>query len=139
MLLTSLLPCWLAFGLSAASVLPLNPQLVSNSVRRGSPSSGSRKPHRYGCENGPESRDCWSGGFSIDTDSEEEWPNTGKTVKYSFEVTEKTLSPDGTPRDMIVVNGQYPGPTIFAGNYKVMPCFFPTNCFKTGGTWFRLT
>ncbi|KAF2641923.1 hypothetical protein P280DRAFT_424531 [Massarina eburnea CBS 473.64] len=42
------------------------------------------------------------------------WPVTGKTVKYNFEISSMALAPDGVPRPMTVVNGQYPGPTIFA-------------------------
>jgi hypothetical protein len=39
-------------------------------------------------------------------------PNTGKTRKYDFTIKRATLAPDGFEREMIVINGQYPGPTI---------------------------
>lgn len=40
--------------------------------------------YNTGCENGPQSRGCWTGEFSIDTDMDLHWPNTGKTVKVSW-------------------------------------------------------
>jgi hypothetical protein len=33
------------------------------------------------CNHGPSSRGCWHGDFDIDTDMDEHWPDTGKTVK----------------------------------------------------------
>ncbi|PSN74955.1 hypothetical protein BS50DRAFT_643487 [Corynespora cassiicola Philippines] len=67
-----------------------------------------------GCRHGPRSRSCWSDGFDVSTDMDLKWPNTGKTVKYEFDITNVTLAPDGVPKPMMVVNGQYPGPTIYA-------------------------
>lgn len=32
------------------------------------------------CLNAASSRNCWNGNYSIDTDSEEAWPNTGVVV-----------------------------------------------------------
>jgi len=34
-----------------------------------------------GCVNGPSSRACWKGGFSIFTNVDTKWPSTGKLVK----------------------------------------------------------
>lgn len=67
-----------------------------------------------GCKFGPLARGCWSKDFNILVDSEEKWPITGKTVRYTLEVTNMTLAPDGIPKQMLVVNGSYPGPTISA-------------------------
>ena len=39
-------------------------------------------------------------------------PATGKTRKYDFTLKRATMAPDGFQREVIVVNGQYPGPTI---------------------------
>ncbi|KAF2164107.1 carbohydrate-binding module family 20 [Zasmidium cellare ATCC 36951] len=66
------------------------------------------------CTNGPNARDCWSDGYSIETDFDEDWPNTGRTVTYDFTITNTTLAPDGFERQGFAVNGQYPGPTIYA-------------------------
>jgi FtsP/CotA-like multicopper oxidase with cupredoxin domain len=43
-----------------------------------------------------------------------EAPSTGVTRRYNFEISQMTLAPDGVSRDMIVANGQFPGPTIEA-------------------------
>ncbi|TKA75701.1 hypothetical protein B0A49_09002 [Cryomyces minteri] len=46
-------------------------------------------------------------------------PNTGVTRYYDFSIARAVISPDGVPRDSILVNGQFPGPTIEAnwGDY----------------------
>jgi FtsP/CotA-like multicopper oxidase with cupredoxin domain len=36
------------------------------------------------------------------------------TLQYNWVITNTTMSPDGTSRQMMVVNGQYPGPAIYA-------------------------
>jgi FtsP/CotA-like multicopper oxidase with cupredoxin domain len=41
-------------------------------------------------------------------------PNTGVTRYYTFNISRGTLSPDGYQKQMILVNGAYPGPTITA-------------------------
>ncbi|SMR54833.1 unnamed protein product [Zymoseptoria tritici ST99CH_3D1] len=66
------------------------------------------------CTNGPTSRGCWTSPFSINTDFDQNWPITGRTVSYNFDITNITLAPDGFARPVFAVNGQYPGPTIFA-------------------------
>ncbi|KAK3329784.1 Cupredoxin [Apodospora peruviana] len=78
------------------------------------------------CENSPISRGCW-GNFNIADDVTYTWPNTGVTRYYNFNVGLKTLAPDGYPKQMMVVNGQYPGPTIEANwgdDVQVRVCNF---------------
>lgn len=41
-------------------------------------------------------------------------PNTGVTRHYHFNVHKKVLAPDGFTKEMMVINGQYPGPLIEA-------------------------
>jgi FtsP/CotA-like multicopper oxidase with cupredoxin domain len=41
-------------------------------------------------------------------------PATGVTRRYTFNVARANLAPDGVTKEMIVVNGQFPGPTIEA-------------------------
>ncbi|KAI7717496.1 laccase-like multicopper oxidase, partial [Hortaea werneckii] len=41
-------------------------------------------------------------------------PNTGVTRQYDWTVTNTTLAPDGVELPLLVVNGQFPGPTIEA-------------------------
>ncbi|KAF2090214.1 multicopper oxidase [Saccharata proteae CBS 121410] len=67
-----------------------------------------------GCIFSATSRDCWSAGFNILTDFDAKFPTTGKTVTYDLEITNVTMSPDGTPRNVFAINGQYPGPTLIA-------------------------
>lgn len=66
------------------------------------------------CTNGPTSRSCWSGGFSLDTDFDTKWPTTGRTVSYDWTITNTTMAPDGHERLVFAINGQYPGPTVEA-------------------------
>jgi hypothetical protein len=66
------------------------------------------------CTHGPTSRGCWSSGLSVNTDFDQKWPVTGRTFFYDFEITNTTMAPDGFSRPVFAVNGQYPGPTIFA-------------------------
>lgn len=66
------------------------------------------------CTNASNSRRCWSEGFDIDTDFDQTWPVTGRTVSYELTITNTTLAPDGYERLVYAVNGQYPGPTIYA-------------------------
>nr|POE65673.1 glucoamylase [Quercus suber] len=66
------------------------------------------------CTNSPSSRRCWNSGLSIDTDFDKKWPDTGVTRNYHLTITNITLAPDGTKRQVFAINGQYPGPTIYA-------------------------
>ncbi|OQO04135.1 hypothetical protein B0A48_10745 [Cryoendolithus antarcticus] len=66
------------------------------------------------CTNGPTTRNCWQGTFSIDTDFDTNWPTTGRTVSYDFDIRNTTMSPDGHARQVLAINNQYPGPTIYA-------------------------
>jgi FtsP/CotA-like multicopper oxidase with cupredoxin domain len=67
------------------------------------------------CTNTPMTRSCWGNGFSIATNYDSVWPTTGKTVKYTLEITNTTMNLDGgRNRTIFAVNGQYPGPAIRA-------------------------
>ncbi|KAI4632662.1 hypothetical protein J4E80_000019 [Alternaria sp. BMP 0032] len=73
-----------------------------------------RDGYKTNCNHGPQSRGCWNGDFSIDTDMDLHWPNTGKTVKYHLTISNATGAPDGFERPILLINGQTPGPTILA-------------------------
>ncbi|TGO62391.1 hypothetical protein BCON_0020g00640 [Botryotinia convoluta] len=88
--------------------------------------SNNKRTSTSNCLNAALSRNCWNGNYSIDTDSEEAWPNTGVVVAYTLTITNQTMSPDGTPRWMLVVNGTYPGPTITASEFFPMWSPFPS-------------
>ncbi|KAF7186453.1 Laccase-3 [Pseudocercospora fuligena] len=66
------------------------------------------------CTNGPNTRACWKAGFSIATDFDKKLPPEGKTVTYDLEITNTTMAPDGHERLIMAINGQYPGPTLYA-------------------------
>ncbi|GAM83354.1 hypothetical protein ANO11243_013410 [Dothideomycetidae sp. 11243] len=86
------------------------------------------------CTPGPHSRACWSSGYSIATDFDKKSPTTGKTVSYSLEVTNTTCNPDGNgAQPCLLVNGQYPGPTIQA-NWGDTLSITVKNSMKYNGT-----
>jgi hypothetical protein len=99
MLLDTFLSGCLIFGLAAGYAVPPSKSASSGLAT---------------CTNGPTSRGCWDQKYSIGTDSEESWPTTNKIVKYALEITNITISPDGVPRQSLVINGQYPGPVLYA-------------------------
>lgn len=41
-------------------------------------------------------------------------PNTGVVRSYNFTIAQSTLAPDGVQRSVMLINGQFPGPTIEA-------------------------
>ena len=56
----------------------------------------------------------WSTDTAFNTNYYTSSPSTGVTRSYTFNVSRLTLQPDGFSKDMIVVNGAFPGPTIEA-------------------------
>jgi FtsP/CotA-like multicopper oxidase with cupredoxin domain len=73
------------------------------------------QPRTSSC-NTADNRACWSDGFSIETDYESSIPD-GIDRHYDWEVTEveNWVGPDGVTKGYVqLVNGQYPGPTLFA-------------------------
>ncbi|PPJ50459.1 hypothetical protein CBER1_06755 [Cercospora berteroae] len=81
------------------------------SIARRSPQTGGD----VACKNAPNTRACWSSGFTIATDFDAKSPNTGRDVVYNLEITNSTdMAPDGFNRIVMAINGQYPGPTLYA-------------------------
>ncbi|KAH0026884.1 multicopper oxidase, partial [Aureobasidium melanogenum] len=58
-------------------------------------------------------------------------PNTGVTRYYNFEISAGRIAPDGVFKDGILVNGQFPGPTIEA-NWGDMISVTVTNSLDEG-------
>lgn len=56
----------------------------------------------------------WGGRTSSNTNPYQDAPNTGVVRSYTFDIARGTLAPDGVERDMLLVNGEFPGPTIEA-------------------------
>lgn len=65
------------------------------------------------CTNGPQDRSCW-GDYDISTNYYNEYPTTGVTREYWFNIVNITAAPDGVERMVLSVNGLIPGPTIIA-------------------------
>jgi hypothetical protein len=59
-------------------------------------------------------RSCWTDGFDLSTNYYDEAPDTGVVREYYLELVNMTLAPDGVSRDVLVVNGTFPGPTLYA-------------------------
>ncbi|KAF1833201.1 laccase precursor [Decorospora gaudefroyi] len=102
----------LSHSLANAAAIPTeNVELVQYTPKR----DGLEDRQSTNCVHGPNSRQCWTPGFSASTDQYNSWPNTGKVVAYNLRVENTTCDPDGAgPRVCMLINGRYPGPTIVA-------------------------
>lgn len=58
----------------------------------------------------------WGERTARNTNPYHDSPNSGRTRKYDFTMKRERLAPDGYEREMILINGQYPGPTIEGGS-----------------------
>lgn len=56
----------------------------------------------------------WGGRSAKYTNYYKDIPNTGVTRRYDFTISQQDVAPDGVTRSGMVVNGQFPGPTIEA-------------------------
>jgi hypothetical protein len=56
----------------------------------------------------------WGKSTANNTNYYTDTPNTGVTRYYDFEVSAGRIAPDGVFKDGVLVNGQFPGPTIEA-------------------------
>ncbi|KAK0622732.1 laccase 3 [Immersiella caudata] len=92
-----------AFALFAASAIA-------------APSSASQLDRRQDCTFKPAtSPECWDGVYDLKTDYYTQGPKTKDVRTYDFKITNvTTLAPDGVPRTVLAINGQIPGPTIWA-------------------------
>ena len=73
----------------------------------------------------------WGNRTAGGTNVYEDTPTTGVTRYYDFEITEQVLAPDGEETTMLLVNGQFPGPTIEA-NWGDMINIIVKNSLKEG-------
>lgn len=62
-------------------------------------------------------------GADVYTDNYKFTPKTCRTVRYTLDITNNTIAPDGRERVVLLVNGQMPGPVIEANWGKY--CFLP--------------
>lgn len=56
----------------------------------------------------------WGQATANNTNYYTEVPNTGVTRYYNFEVSAGPIAPDGVFKEGVLINGQFPGPTIEA-------------------------
>ncbi|KAF2167126.1 multicopper oxidase [Zasmidium cellare ATCC 36951] len=56
----------------------------------------------------------WGNMTAGGTNVYEQTPDTGVTRSYDFTIARATLAPEGIPKEMMLINGQYPGPLIEA-------------------------
>ena len=92
-----------------AELVQIDNELVARQAATPSPPLDSQ------CANTAVTRSCWSNPYSIATNYDSTWPNTGKVVRYNLEITNTTKNLDGgKSRTIFAINGQYPGPTIRA-------------------------
>ncbi|OLN86479.1 Laccase-2-like protein 3 [Colletotrichum chlorophyti] len=62
---------------------------------------------------GPSNRACWGGSYSLDSDYEILTPPEGKLRTFDFTISNLTdIAPDGVHRPGMLINNQFPGPTI---------------------------
>ncbi|KAG4033800.1 hypothetical protein MFRU_004g03030 [Monilinia fructicola] len=111
-------PSFLATSLALfTSVTIAAPPPSSNpstpSLNPSTPSSNTPSVGRTVCENSASDRSCW-GDYDLSTDYYDEVPDTGNTVEVWLELVNTTASLDGVERIVNLVNGTFPGPTIFA-------------------------
>ena len=57
-------------------------------------------------------------------------PLTGITRKYDFIITRQKIAPDGYQKDVILINQQFPGPTIYANRGDMIQGTFFFELFK---------
>ncbi|CAL3967584.1 unnamed protein product [Diplocarpon coronariae] len=70
-------------------------------------------PDGKGCVHSATARSCW-GDYDLSTDYYNVVPDTGVTREYYLELTNTTAALDGVSRMVLLVNGTFPGPTLFA-------------------------
>lgn len=68
---------------------------------------------RATCENSASNRSCW-GEYDLSTNYYNVVPETNVTREYWLELVNTTAALDGIERNVLLVNGTFPGPTLFA-------------------------
>lgn len=90
------LPSWqIAYGSEEQAVFPRGDETLEKRAKKASTTTAAAasstatstaaatttlgNPSDPSCTNGPTSRNCWSPGYSVDTDFDQKWPTTGVT------------------------------------------------------------
>ncbi|KAK4221188.1 putative laccase precursor [Podospora fimiseda] len=86
-------------------------------------------------QNNATNRACWKNSYNISTDYDVITPPAFNVRTYDFHITNVTnwLGPDGVRKPAMLINGQFPGPTITAdwGDYIIVNVY---NDMKDNGT-----
>ncbi|KAK3985882.1 putative laccase precursor [Cladorrhinum sp. PSN332] len=86
-------------------------------------------------QNNATNRACWKNSYNISTDYDAITPPAFNVRTYDFHITNVTnwLGPDGVRKPAMLINGQFPGPTITAdwGDYIVVNVY---NDMQDNGT-----
>ncbi|KAF2145686.1 multicopper oxidase [Aplosporella prunicola CBS 121167] len=118
---------------------------ISTATSSNAPSSTSTLPPADGdCDNGPNTRQCWEGDYSLSDDFDEKTPPAGNVVSYNLVLRDYTceevaaISPsvgDGSTEctSMQLFNGQYPGP-VLRGKWGDTFQITVTNELESNGT-----
>ncbi|KAK4446663.1 laccase [Podospora aff. communis PSN243] len=110
--------CLLFAGLGATAPSPLSEDLSAELAPRERGVAARDLVKRAPTCNTPTNRACWTTGFDINTDYEENFPATGVVRNYNFEITEHDnwVNPKegGVKLKAMLINGQFPGPNIVA-------------------------
>ncbi|KAM7192443.1 putative laccase precursor [Rhypophila sp. PSN 637] len=130
-----LLSCSLLWALLMGNLVVAAPSLAPVSHILQGPKE--LHPRQSTC-NTASNRQCWttSPAFNINTDYEVSTPSTGVTRTYTFTLTESNnwIGGDGRPKvKAMLVNGQFPGPTITA-NWGDRITITVINNLATNGT-----
>ncbi|KAI1863425.1 uncharacterized protein JN550_009536 [Neoarthrinium moseri] len=100
---------------SILSIRGLVSSLLLVGIALAAPASQDLEVRQASC-NIPSNRRCWTSNFDITTDYEQSTP-PGGSVSYNLEITEvrNWKGPDGVVKNYVqLINGQFPGPTLFA-------------------------
>lgn len=99
-------------ALASSTVDTIQPMTITSTLT--SSTAGTTQPTTSICPgNLPSDRSVWCG-HNIKTDYEVDYPDTGVTREYTFNVENSTISPLGLNQTAVTINGQFPGPTIYA-------------------------
>ncbi|KAK4448793.1 laccase [Podospora aff. communis PSN243] len=104
-------------GLGSLALLGFGGAIPASPLTGESLSSPARLSKRAPTCNTATNRACWTSGFDINTDYEHNFPATGVTREYNLVITEhdEWVGGDGVPKKKaMLINGQFPGPTIRA-------------------------
>ncbi|KAI9836049.1 MAG: hypothetical protein M1819_001660 [Sarea resinae] len=113
--------CLLLIGLASTTPTPSAYSGTALSARSSTCSGNTASDRSQWCD------------YDLSTNYYTDGPDTGNTVEYWFNLVNTTASPDGVERNVLLVNGSFPGPTIEA-NWGDTVVVHVTNSLTYNGT-----